>query len=313
MADWAIEADGLTRAFGPVLAVEGVSLRIPRGHVFSLLGPNGAGKTTTVRLLTTLLAATAGEARVAGHDVRTEALAVRAKVGLLTEVPGLYESLSAWRNLEFYAELHGLDGSRRDARIRAVLERLGIWERRTARIATFSKGMKQKIAIARALVHEPEVLFLDEPTASLDPESAQVVRDFIRESRAEGTTVFLNTHNLHEAERVSDAVAILRGRVLATGSPQELARSLWPSRTAVRLRLVTPAVVDAARGARGVIEAVPQGDVLHLELEDPARDTPGAVTAIVQAGGEVLGVGESEHTLEEVYLRLVRSAKEAAV
>src|SRR3990172_4334418 len=146
MADWAIEADGLTRAFGPVLAVEDVSFRIPRGHVFSLLAP------------------TAGEARVAGHDVRTEALGVRARVGLLTEVPGLYESLSAWRNLEFYAELHGLDGSRRDARIRAVLERLGIWERREARVATFSKGMKQKIAIAPALLHEPQGLFLHQPT-----------------------------------------------------------------------------------------------------------------------------------------------------
>jgi len=309
---WAIEADGLSRAFDGLVAVEGVSLRIPRGQVFSLLGPNGAGKTTTVRMLTTLIAPTVGHARVAGFDIRAQSLEVRRRIGLLTEVPGLYDSLSARRNLEFSADLHGMPRARRDARLREVLEALGIWGRRDERVATFSKGMKQKIAIARALVHEPEVLFLDEPTASLDPESSKVVRDYILQIKAAGGTIFLNTHNLYEAERVSDAVAILRGRVLATGSPQELARSLWPSRTAVRLRSVTPAVIEAARGARGVVEAVSQGELLQLELEDPARDTPAAVTAIVQAGGEVLGVGESEHTLEEVYLRLVRSAKEAA-
>jgi len=307
MADWAIEADGLTRAFGPVLAVEGVSFRIPRGHVFSLLGPNGAGKTTTVRLLTTLLAATAGEARVAGHDVRTEALGVRARVGLLTEVPGLYESLSAWRNLEFYAELHGLDGSRRDARIRAVLERLGIWERREARVATFSKGMKQKIAIARALVHEPEVLFLDEPTASLDPESARVVREYILASKREGGTIFLNTHNLYEAERVSDLVGVLRGRLLALGPPAALSRSLWKARTLLRLRAASAAVVTAVRGAPGVLALEEDGATLRLELADAERDTPAVVAAAVHAGGEVLQVGEEGHSLEDVYLQLVGS------
>ncbi|HKZ47628.1 MAG TPA: ABC transporter ATP-binding protein [Thermoplasmata archaeon] len=309
MDGWAIEADGLSRAFDGLVAVEGVSLRIPRGQVFSLLGPNGAGKTTTVRMLTTLIAPTVGHARVAGFDIRAQSLEVRRRIGLLTEVPGLYDSLSARRNLEFSADLHGMPRARRDARLREVLEALGIWGRRDERVATFSKGMKQKIAIARALVHEPEVLFLDEPTASLDPESSKVVRDYILQIKAAGGTIFLNTHNLYEAERVSDAVAIISRRILATGAPRDLARTLWRPRTEVRLRALTPALLEEARAAPGVLAAEPEGTSLHLELEDPARDVPAVVAHLVRAGAEVLGVGELGHSLEDVYLRLLASSQ----
>jgi len=312
MAGWAIEAIGLGRSFGALVAVEELTLRIPRGRVLSLLGPNGAGKTTTIRMLSTLLGPSAGEARVAGHDVRAEPLEVRRKIGLLPEVPGLYESLSAERNLRFYADLHEMPAGRRDARIRSVLEALGIWGRRGERVVTFSKGMKQKIAIARALIHEPEVLFLDEPTASLDPESSKVVREYVLELKAEGRTIFLNTHNLYEAERVSDTVAVLNRRVLAVGVPQELARSIWKPRTAVRLRSVTAAVLDATHACPGVSSAEAEGAVLHVSLEDPARDTPGLVAAIVRSGGEILGVEEPRHSLEDVYLRLLAESKGAA-
>ena len=312
MSGWAIEAVGLGRNFGALVAVEDLTLRIPRGRVLSLLGPNGAGKTTTIRMLSTLLGPSAGEAHVAGHDVRSEPLAVRRKIGLLPEVPGLYESLSAERNLRFYADLHEMPAGRRDARIRSVLEALGIWGRRGERVVTFSKGMKQKIAIARALIHEPEVLFLDEPTASLDPESSKVVREYVLSLKAEGRTIFLNTHNLYEAERVSDMVAILNRRVLAVGAPQELARSIWKPRTSVRLRSVTPAVLEAARASPGVNSAEAEDAVLHVGLEDAARDTPGLVTAIVRAGGEILGVAEAGHSLEDVYLKLLAESKGVA-
>ena len=199
--------------------------------------------------------------------------------------------------------------ARRDARLREVLEALGIWGRRDERVATFSKGMKQKIAIARALVHEPEVLFLDEPTASLDPESSKVVRDYILQIKAAGGTIFLNTHNLYEAERVSDAVAIISRRILATGAPRDLARTLWRARTEVRLRALTPALLEAARAAPGVLAAEPEGTSLHLELQDPARDVPAVVAHLVRAGAEVLGVGELGHSLEDVYLRLLASSQ----
>jgi len=303
----AIEAHDLTRAFGGRLAVAGLSLEIPRGRVFSLLGPNGAGKTTTVRMLATLLAPTTGTARVAGHDVRTEGVAIRTKVGFLPEQPGLYESLSARRNLEFAADLQGMARSHRDARIQELLRTLGIADRAEDRVSTFSKGMRQKIAIARALVHEPEILFLDEPTASLDPESARVVREYILASKREGGTIFLNTHNLYEAERVSDLVGVLRGRLLALGPPAALSRSLWKARTLLRLRAASAAVVTAVRGAPGVLALEEDGATLRLELADAERDTPAVVAAAVHAGGEVLQVGEEGHSLEDVYLQLVGS------
>ena len=303
----AIEAHDLTRAFGGRLAGAGLSLEIPRGRVFSLLGPNGAGKTTTVRMLATLLAPTTGTARVAGHDVRTEGVAIRTKVGFLPEQPGLYESLSARRNLEFAADLQGMARSHRDARIQELLRTLGIADRAEDRVSTFSKGMRQKIAIARALVHEPEILFLDEPTASLDPESARVVREYILASKREGGTIFLNTHNLYEAERVSDLVGVLRGRLLALGPPAALSRSLWKARTLLRLRAASAAVVTAVRGAPGVLALEEDGATLRLELADAERDTPAVVAAAVHAGGEVLQVGEEGHSLEDVYLQLVGS------
>src|SRR5579883_2053292 len=195
----AIEITKLTRVFGERIAVQDLSLVIPAGSVFGFLGPNGAGKTTTVRMLAALIGPTSGSARVAGYTVGRENEAIRRSVGILTETPGLYERLSARQNLLFFARLYGLNGRKAEEQVERYLRLLSLWERRNDRVGGFSKGMRQKLAIARALLHEPAVVFLDEPTSGLDPEAARMVHQFIKDLRAEGRTIFLTTHNLHEA------------------------------------------------------------------------------------------------------------------
>ncbi|MGD1061609.1 MAG: ABC transporter ATP-binding protein [Methanomassiliicoccales archaeon] len=197
-----IETSGLSRVFDRLLAVDDVTLTIPEGEAFAFLGPNGAGKTTTVRMLCCLIAPTSGTASISGLDIldKKEQIKIRGMIGLLPENPGLYESLGAYRNLDFYARLYDVPDAQRQSRIESLLKTLGIWERRDEPVGKFSKGMKQKVAIARALVHSPKYLFLDEPTAALDPESAKTVRDFLIELKKEGVTLFLNTHNLDEAQ-----------------------------------------------------------------------------------------------------------------
>jgi ABC-2 type transport system ATP-binding protein len=194
-----IETRNLSKRFGASMAVDGLTLSVKRGEIFALLGPNGAGKTTTVRMLACLIAPSSGEATVAGCDVTCEQDAIRARIGILTESPGLYDKLSAAQNLAFFAQLYGLSVEVRERQVKRYLTMLGLWERRSEPVGGFSKGMKQKLAIARALLHEPEVVFLDEPTSALDPEAAKIVRDFIAELKSEGRTIFLCTHNLDEA------------------------------------------------------------------------------------------------------------------
>ena len=199
-----IDTENLTRKFGNLTAVDNVTLHVEEGEVFGFLGPNGAGKTTTVRMLCCLIGKTGGQARIGDYSVDKEAdcLKIRKIVGFLPENVGLYDSLSAYRNLDFYGKLYEVPDQKRQENIERLLKLLGIWERREDAVGTFSKGTKQKIAIARALIHEPQVLFLDEPTANLDPEAAKTVRDFILDLKKERTTIFLNTHNLDEAERL---------------------------------------------------------------------------------------------------------------
>ena len=199
-----------------------MTLELAPGEVFGLLGPNGAGKTTTVRLLTSLIAPTEGRAWVDGFEVTADADAVRARIGILTETPGLYDRLTAIQNLDFFARLHGLDPTTRAERIERFLRLFELWDRRDDLAGTFSKGMKQKLAIARALIHEPSVVFLDEPTAALDPEAAFVVREAIASLRGAGRTIVLCTHNLDEAERLCDRIGFVRGALLRVDSPARL-------------------------------------------------------------------------------------------
>ncbi len=223
-ADCAIRTEGLSRDFGALRAVDGVSLDVPVGAVFGFLGPNGSGKTTTIRLLLGLLEPSRGTATVLGHDTRTDGAAVRERCGALLEHPGLYERLTARDNLDFYARVWHLPGPERGRRVHELLDGLGLWDRRDEVVGTWSRGMKQKLAVARTLLHRPSLVFLDEPTAGLDPIAAASLRGDLTElARREGVTVFLTTHNLAEAEKLCDQVAVIRsGRLVATGRPDEL-------------------------------------------------------------------------------------------
>ncbi len=305
-----IETQGLTRRFGERTAVDDLTFEVKDGEVFGLLGPNGAGKTTTVRMLAGLIRATGGTARVGGFEVGSPegAQHVREIAGVVPDNVGLYEPLSAYRNLDFFGRLYGCQEPRRGENIRRLLGQLGLWEERDRPVATYSKGMKQKIAIARALVHEPKVLFLDEPTANLDPEASLAVRELLLEVRKEGRTVLLNTHNLDEARRICDRIGILKTRLVALGTPEMLSGTVHGRRTAIRLEAVTPAVLEAVR-ALAPREVRAEGDRLLLDLADPAAETPGIVAAIARAGGRIREVTEESASLEEVYLKYVREGR----
>ncbi len=306
MSGWAVDAKGLTRFFGDKPAVQDVSFRVAWGEVFSLLGPNGAGKTTTMRMLCCLLSPTAGTAEVGGFDVTADPLKVREQFGLLPENPGLYESLSAERNLRFYGEIFGVPPAKLESRIEEILKMLEIWDRRGDKIAKFSKGMRQKIAIARALVHEPRILFLDEPTASLDPEASKVVRDFVLELKAKGGTIFLNTHNLYEAQRLSDRVGIINTSLLAFGSPQDLADRMWSKTTLVTLKRVDERIITAVKGLDFVKGVTVENGQMAVSLDNPEENNPRLAEALLRNGGEIVAMKEREHSLEDIYLKLVK-------
>jgi ABC-2 type transport system ATP-binding protein len=293
-----------------VKAVESLNLQVDEGEVFGFLGPNGAGKTTTVRLLTCLIAPTSGRAWINNLEVGKADQQIRAQVGILTESPGLYERLSARRNLEFFAELYGVNDPKGQAE--KYLRLLELWDRREAEANTLSKGMKQKLAIARALLHEPAVLFLDEPTSALDPEAAKTVRDFIETLRGQGRTVFLCTHNLDEAERLCDRIAVFRQHLIAVDTPEALRRRLFGRQTVVNLARIDDRFADAVRQLPFVkhVEASP-GDggtgTLMISLDDPPSGNPAIVRTLVDQGAQIQFVNELRHSLEDVYLNLIHN------
>jgi ABC-2 type transport system ATP-binding protein len=295
----------LTKHFDGNHAVEQLNLQVKQGEIFAFLGPNGAGKTTTVRMLACLVAPTSGTARVAGYAVGAESDAIRARIGILTESPGLYEKLSALQNLDFFARLYGLSNTQRADSVKKHLEILGLWERRDEAVGGFSKGMKQKLAIARALLHEPQVVFLDEPTSALDPEAAKIVRDFIAELKSEGRTIFLCTHNLDEADRLADRIGIMKQKLIQVDTAKNLRRSLYGRRVSVRMRAVSDSHVAALETLAFVKEVERSENRLSLAVDDPDGMTPAVVRTLVQAGGEIQSVGEERHSLEDVYLSLI--------
>jgi len=305
-----IDTENLTRKFGNLTAVDNVTLHVDEGEVFGFLGPNGAGKTTTIRMLCCLIGKTSGQARIGNYSVDKEedCLKIRKIVGFLPENVGLYDSLSAYRNLDFYGKLYEVPEQRRRENIERLLRLLGIWERREDSVGTFSKGTKQKIAIARALIHEPQVLFLDEPTANLDPEASKTVRDFILDLKKEKTTIFLNTHNLDEAERLCDRIAILKTKLIVVDSPKNLEHQLYNRKTIVHLERVTNVVLDAVQKLSQIKNVRTSDNKLVLDIDDPEKDNPEVVRAIVEAGGNIQYVTELRSTLEDVYLKLIREA-----
>jgi ABC-2 type transport system ATP-binding protein len=305
-----IRAEGLTKWFNGNLAVDDLTLDVRRGEVFGFLGPNGAGKTTTVRMLTGLIAPTAGAAWINGHQLGVDDQAVRASVGLLTEAPGLYPRLTAVENLGVYAGLYGVDDVA--GRVQKYLTLLDLWGRRDEPVGGFSKGMQQKLAIARALLHEPPVLFLDEPTSALDPEAARVVRDFVETLRGEGRTIFICTHNLDEADRLCDRVAVIRQRLIRVDTPANLRRSLYGRSVRVRLREVTPGLQRAIEALPFVRGVTPLDGGLRVALDEPEEHNPELVRALLAQGAAIQYLEEEEHSLEQVYFDLMHEAQEAA-
>jgi ABC-2 type transport system ATP-binding protein len=305
-----IETENLTRKFGDLTAVDGISLHVDDGQVFGFLGPNGAGKTTTVRMLCCLIGKTSGKAMISGYEVGKEgdAMEIRKIVGLLPENVGLYGELSPLKNLDFYGRLYDVPEQDRRERIERFLKLLGLWEKRDVPAGSFSKGMKQKLAIARALVHNPQVLFLDEPTANLDPESSKTVREFILELKKEKRTIFLNTHNLDEAQRICDKIGILKTKLLTVGTPQQLEASLWGRKTVIQLDEINNAVMRAVEKL-GQKNIAVEDSKLVIDVLDPQKENPEIVEAIVSAGGRIQFVTERAPSLEDVYLKTVGESK----
>jgi ABC-2 type transport system ATP-binding protein len=279
-----IETVGLGRTFDGKVAVEDLNIKVEQGEVFGLLGPNGAGKTTTVRMLACL---------------------IRASVGVLPESPGLYESLSATKNLDFFARLYGVPGDRRKHRIEELLRMLELWDRRDEPVATYSKGMKQKIAIARAFVHDPQVVFLDEPTAGLDPQASLTVREFMIALKKEGRTVFINSHHLDEVERLCDRIAVMNKTALAVGSPRDLARRYWGRTTVIELANKEPSFADIVRKFDFALNVRTEDGRILVDLDDPEERNPVIVEALTRAGAKIEYVTELKRSLEDVYMKLI--------
>ncbi len=306
-----IEMQGLSRSFGNNRVVNNLNLKIDEGEVFGFLGPNGAGKTTTVRMLSCLIRPTEGTAILDGMDIRNEndAMKIRSEIGLLTESPGLYDTLSAQRNLEFYAKLYDVPEAKRKERIEHYLKMMGLWEKRNEPVGGFSKGMKQKMAIARCLLHEPKVLFLDEPTSGLDPEASKVVRDFILELKGEGRTIFLCTHNLDEADRICDRIGLFNGSLLGVDTPSRLKNDLYGRSITVQLKDTPAAIVEGVRALPFVKNLQVQGNLLTMNVSAPEQDNPAMMRSLVSLGADVQFVYENRHTLEEVYFKVLGVAK----
>lgn len=306
-----IETENLTRKFGNLTAVDNLTLSVEKGDVFGFLGPNGAGKTTTIRMLCCLISKTSGTARIGDYEIGTQedALKIRKIIGLVPDNVGLYESLTAYENLDYYGTLFRRTDSQRKENNQYFLKLLGLWEKRDALAGTFSKGMKQKLAIARALIHDPEVLFMDEPTANLDPEAAKAVREFILELKKEKKTIFLNTHNLDEAERVCDRIAILNTQLMAVGTSEELERSIQGRKTVIQLRYVSEPVLNSLKKLQ-VKNVVRDGNKLTVDVLNPEEENPEMVNAIVAAGGRIETVSVISSSLEDAYLKLVKENKQ---
>lgn len=306
-----IDITGLSRSFGENKVVDNLNLTIKEGEVFGFLGPNGAGKTTTVRMLACLIRPTEGTATIDGLDIRKEAdaMEIRRRVGMLTEAPGLYDTLSAYRNLEFYAKLYDVEENRRKERIEHYLKLMGLYEKRNEPVGGFSKGMKQKMAIARCLIHEPKVLFLDEPTSGLDPEASKMVRDFIVELKGEGRTIFICTHNLDEADRICDRIGVMKKTLLGVDAPSHLKKDLYGSSVTVQLRAVTPAMLESLRSLSFIKNLSANSNTLTMNIGAPEQDNPLLVKTLVSLGADVQYVYENKHSLEEVYFKIMGASK----
>ena len=307
-----IDVEKLTKKFGSYVAVNHLNFSVDEGEVFGLLGPNGAGKTTTVRMLAGLISCSEGSAKVKGYVINSDSLKVRETVGILTENPSLYEKLTAYENMDFFAQAYGLtEPTKKNQRIKEMLEFFGLWARRNDKVGTFSKGMKQKLALARALVHKPSVIFLDEPTSGLDPESSKEVRDLIAQlSHQEKSTILLCTHHLEDAEKLCSRVMIInKGTSVIVGTPDGLRNKISKTPTVeVTLETVNSKLVEAVKNVSEVKQVTidEESCTLTATIQNIQLGTPKIVKSLVEAGGLILGVKVVRPSLEEAYLKLIK-------
>jgi ABC-2 type transport system ATP-binding protein len=298
-----IEIDGLVKRYGDVSALDGLSLTVPRGSVFGFLGPNGAGKTTTINLLLGLVEPSEGSARVLGFDTVAAADEIRTRVGALLDENGLYEQMSAYENLLFYARVWRFTPQEAETRIHGVLSGIGMWDRRDDLAGSWSRGMQQRLALARAQLHDPELLFLDEPTAGLDVVSAREVRDQLATLAREGKTIFLTTHNMSEAEELCARVAIIRqGRLVAEGEPSALLSESGHEVTIMGEQM--DAAIQAISERADVVSVVVENGRLRLKMN--SADPSGVVSDLVAAGASIQEVNRGTR-LEDVFLELMET------
>ena len=305
-----ITCESLTKKFGSITAIQEFTLEIPDGCIFGLLGPNGAGKTTTMRMLSCLIQPTSGTAHIDSYDIRDkmDVQNIRRIIGLLPEVPGLYETLGAYQNLDFYGQFYGIPKQKREESIQTTLTELGLWDRRNEPVGDFSKGMKQKVAIARALTHDPKYIFLDEPTAGLDPAASKIVREYILELKKQGNTILINTHNLAEAERICDTVAMVKNKIVRVGNPKKLAQGLFARIIRITLNKIPASLLTEISSLKYVSKAQVNGNQLILNVSDPEQENPQVISWLIQHGLQVQFVSEEEYSLEDAYLKLIGEA-----
>jgi ABC-2 type transport system ATP-binding protein len=310
MSEPIIRTEHLSRSFGPVKAVDDLTLEVPAGIVFGFLGPNGAGKTTTIHLLLGLLEPTQGQANVLGFDTRTQSNAIHARCGALLEFAGLYERMTAEDNLDLYGRINRMSAPDRRARINELLTHLDLWDRRKELVGKWSRGMKQKLAVARSLIHRPPLVFLDEPTAGFDPQAAAALhKDLLSLVEREGVTVFLNTHNLVEAEKLCARVGVIRqGKLLTVGSPDELRGSKDATQAEIMGKGFTDQILTKLMERPEVARTELQNGHLLIELRLGNEIGP-LVNLIVAAGGQVEEIRRGKASLEEVFLTLMEEDK----
>ncbi|MGD8544788.1 MAG: ATP-binding cassette domain-containing protein [Candidatus Bathyarchaeota archaeon] len=305
----AVETRDLTKRFGEVNALNGVSFEVGKGEIFGFLGPNGAGKTTTIRILTGVIEPDGGDANILGYNVLTETLRVKQVIAVVPEMANAYVDLTAWQNLMFTGELYGVSKKERQERGRSILEEFRLYERRDQLVRGFSKGMKQKLVLCMALLTEPEVLFLDEPTAGLDVESARLMRDIIRENNKDGKTIFLSTHNMEEANQLCDRIAIINhGRIAAIDSPENL-RMKSSSLKSVEVSFDEPVSIDELVKTKSVLQAKKIGDKIRLYTDDPHSVVNELMKYARFKRLRIISLNTLAPTLEDIFIKLVKEQR----
>ncbi len=305
----AIEAHDLTKRFGDVVAVDGVSFEVGKGKVFGFLGPNGAGKTTTIRMLTGVTKPTSGAALISGFNVTSEPIRVKEQIGVVPD--NLYDEMSAWDNLIFNAKLHGVPIEQRSSRAKEFLERFGLYDRRKDRVGTFSRGMKSRLMIATALIHEPAILFLDEPTTGLDVQSSRQIRDLVRELNRKGATIFLTTHYIEEADQLCHRVAIInKGKIVAVDTPEKLKATIQVEHTIEISFEHAGEIVGELKRLSNVKQVVTAGDKFRLYVEDPAEALPSIFDFVNKNHLRVVSINTLRPTLEDAFVKLTGLQRE---